>query len=379
MVFGRTEMPGVSCETRRMRVAVPMEQCWHEVPGGTARATVDLVAELDRRSLVEVVGVAARHRRPPAPPWRPPVAVHQLPLPRLALYEAWHRLRRPRVERATGPVDVVHCMGGAIAAGRAPLVVTVHDLAFVHHPEMFTHHGRRFFDRALALTRAEAAAVIVPSRATLEDCTRVGIDRARLHLVPWGIAVEPVDTAAVDAVRSRFGLHGGYVVVVGTLEPRKNLHRLLEAWARLDRSELTLVVVGPAGWGDAFDASAVPANVTLTGFVDDGTRDALYAGALASVYPSVFEGFGLPVLESMALGCPVVTSSGTATEELITGGAGVAVDPLDPDAIAAGLAELLDDPERQSRIRDAGLARAAAYTWARTADRTMAVYDEVVG
>ena len=178
-----------------MRVAVPLEQCWHEVPGGTARASIDLVSELDRRSLVELVGVAARHRRPPAPQWRPPIPVRQLPLPRLALYEAWHAVRRPRVERATGPVDVLHCMGGAIAAGRAPLVVTLHDLAFVHHPELFTRHGRRFFDRALALTRAEAAAVIVPSQATLDDCVRAGIDRARLHHVPWGIDVEPQDGA----------------------------------------------------------------------------------------------------------------------------------------------------------------------------------------
>ncbi len=97
------------------------------------------------------------------------------------------------------------------------------------------------------------------------------------------------------------------------------------------------------------------------------------------MYPSVFEGFGLPVLESMALGCPVVTSSGTATEELITGGAGIPVDPHDPDAIAAGLAELIDDPQRRSRIRAAGLARAAEFTWARTAGQTVGVYEAVVG
>ena len=360
-----------------MRVAVPLEQCWHEVPGGTARASIDLMAELDRRSLVELVGVAARHRHPPAPEWRPPIPVHQLALPRLALYETWHAFRRPVVERATGPVDIVHCMGGAVAPGRAPLVVTVHDLAFVHHPELFTRHGRRFFTRALSLIRREAAAVIVPSRATFDDCVRAGIEPGRLHHVPWGIDVSPVGSDRIEQARARFGLEGGYVVVVGTLEPRKNLRRLLDAWRRLDRGDLTLAVIGPDGWGGALATAEVPDNVILTGFVDATTRDALYAGALASVYPSVFEGFGLPVLESMALGCPVVTSAGTATEELVAGGAGVAVDPYDPAAIAAGLASVIDHPRRRVELREAGIERAAGYTWTRTADCTVAVYEAV--
>lgn len=360
-----------------MRVAVPLEQCWHEVPGGTARVSIDLVAELDRRPDIEIVGVSARHGGPPPHPWVPPVEVRSHRLPRLALYETWHGLRRPRVEAVTGPVDVLHVVGGAVAAGRAPLVVTIHDLAFLHHPEMFTKHGLRFFNRALALTRDEAATVLVPSLATLEDCASAGIDRDRLRHVPWGVDVAPVPPEAVAGVRERFGIDGDYVVVVGTLEPRKNLRRLLEAWAMLDRSALTLVVVGPAGWGDALGAGSVPDNVTMTGFVDPATRDAIYAGAIASAYPSLFEGFGLPVLESMAQGCPVVTSIGTSTEEIVRDGAGVAVDPHDTAAIAAGIAELLDDPDRRKAVAEEGLRRAATYTWARTADLTVEAYEAV--
>lgn len=361
-----------------MRVAVNLEQCWHEVPGGTARTSIDVVAGLDARPDVEVVGVAARHRQPPETPWRPPVPVRHLPLPRSVLYETWHGLRRPRVERWTGAIDVLHVLGGAVAAGKAPLVVTVHDLAFLHHPDMFTRHGIRFFERALSITRSEAAAVLVPSLATLEDCVDAGIERGRLRHTPWGTSIVDVAPRCVEDVRQRFGLHGPYVVVVGTLEPRKNLRRLLDAWRSMDRRELTLVVVGPSGWGDALPAG-VPANVTMTGFVDTPVRDALYAGAVASVYPSLFEGFGLPVLESMAAGCPVVTSAGTATEEIVSGGAGVVVDPTDTASIARGLTSLLDDDELRERLRAAGRERASTYTWERHVDETVDAYRTITG
>lgn len=360
-----------------MRVAIPLELCWHDVPGGTARAAIDLAAALDRRTDVEVVGVAGRHGAAPAPAWRPTVAVHQLPLPRVLLYETWHGLRRPRVEAATGPVDLLHVVGAAVAASRAPLVVTVHDLAWRHHPGYFTRHGLRFFRRAWQLTVDHASVVFVPSRATLEDCVDAGLDRERLRRVPWGIEVD--EPTIEDAeVRARFGIEGDYVVAVGTLEPRKNLRGLLHAWEILDRDDATLVVVGPEGWGDAVGPDATPDRVVWTGFVDREVRDALYRGAVASVYPSLFEGFGLPVLESMALGCPVVTSAGTSSEELVTGGAGLVVDPRAPSAIAAAMSELLDDPELRGRLAAAGRARAAEHTWERTAQQVVEGYREAV-
>lgn len=361
-----------------MRVAVSLEQCWHEVPGGTALTSIDLARALDARPDVEVIGVAARHRRPPAEPFVPTVPVRHLPLPRLALYEAWHGIRYPHVEAATGPVDILHVLGGAVAASEAPMVVTVHDLAFLHHPSMFTRHGLRFFHRALDLTRRYARRVLVPSEATLEDCVQAGIPRDRLRHVPWGCTVSAVTDADVAAVRRRFGLARDYIVMVGTLEPRKNLAGMLAAWRELARDDLDLVVVGPTGWGKVTDSSGVPPNVSMTGFVDVVVRDALYAGAVASCYPSLFEGFGLPVLESMALGCPVVTSVGTSTEELVAGGAGVAVDPTDPVAIAAGIASLVDDVPFRERTARAGRDRAAGYTWEQAARRTVEAYQEVV-
>src|SRR3954467_11988312 len=123
-----------------VRVAVTLEQCWHAVPGGTAWSTLELVRALDCREDVELVGVAARHRRPPPTQWTPPIAVRQLPLPRDVLYETWHAplVRWPRVERATGPVDVVHATAVAFPAARAPVVVTIHDLAFLHDTQLAT-------------------------------------------------------------------------------------------------------------------------------------------------------------------------------------------------------------------------------------------------
>src|SRR5688572_13048492 len=168
-----------------MRVAVTLEQCWHEVPGGTARATLDTVEAVAARGDVDQVGVSARHRGSAPAAWRPGIPVRSLPLPRTVLYESWQRLRRPAVERATGTVDVVHSTAHVAAASRAPMVATVHDLHFLHEPSHFTRHGVGVFTRFLDLVRDEAAVVVCPSEATRADCEAAGIDRARLRVTPW--------------------------------------------------------------------------------------------------------------------------------------------------------------------------------------------------
>lgn len=361
-----------------MRVAVPLEQCWHPVPGGTAATAIALTSALDERPDVDVVGVSARHAAPPAPPWEPTVPVRPLPLPRRVLYETWHALAWPRVESVTGAVDICHAVGGAVPATRAPLVFTIHDLAFLHHPDLFTRHGLRFFRRALDLVRDRAAEVHVPSLATLEDCVTAGIDRERLRHVPWGVEVSEPSAEAIAEVRRRYGLGDRYVLCVGTLEPRKNLGRLLQAWEMVPRDGAQLVVVGPDGWGDVGRGSSPPSDVVFTGFVPTATRDALYAGAAVSVYPSLFEGFGLPVLESMALGCPVITSRGTSTEELVAGGAGVAIEPTDVEAIAGAVTDVLGDDALRARLAVSGRDRAAEHRWDVAASLTVRGYEAVL-
>jgi glycosyltransferase involved in cell wall biosynthesis len=374
-----------------VRVAVVVEQCWHRVPGGTAGAVIDQVAAVAVTGRVEQVGVAARHTRPPAEPWRPAIPVRHLPLPRAALYRTWHRWRRPSVERATGPVDVVHATGYAIPPRTRPLVVTMHDLAWRRDPSMFTANGVRFFEAGLRCVVADADLVLCPSHATLEDCAAAGIEHDRLRHVPWGMdggsLGAEVTEAEVARVRRAHGLDGRYVLSVGTLEPRKNLPGLLDAFARLmadgggRHADVTLAVVGPAGWGESLSepVARLGDRVRTVGFVPRGDLAPLYRGAAVVCYPSLWEGYGLPVAEALAAGAPVVTSAGTATEELVTGGAGLAVDARDPDAIAGALARVLDDDDLADRLRRAARKRAAESTWATTAALTIAAYDEAVG
>ncbi|HVN50815.1 MAG TPA: glycosyltransferase, partial [Acidimicrobiales bacterium] len=218
-----------------VRIAVTLEQCWHRIPGGTASSALGAVRALRSHDDLELVGVSARHRRLPPEPWTPPIPVRSLPLSRLALYESWHRLRRPAVERATGPVDAVYVTGMAVPPPSAPLVVTVHDLSFLRDRLESTRHGRRFFERSIELARSDATLVTCPSRATMDDCVEWGFDRERLRLVPWGIDPAPAEPAEVERVRATYRLAHPYVLWVGTIEPRKNLSTLLDAFRRLDR------------------------------------------------------------------------------------------------------------------------------------------------
>jgi glycosyltransferase involved in cell wall biosynthesis len=260
-------------------------------------------------------------------------------------------------------------------------VVTLHDLAWRRDPGMFTRNGVRFFDAALACTISDADLVLCPSQATIEDAAAAGVGRDRLRLVPWGMTTVDVTDEDVAGVRRRYGITGRYVLSVSTLEPRKNLRRLLDAFSRLGRDDVTLVVVGPEGWGESLSepAEVLGDRLRRTGFVPRSELPPLYRGAAAVCYPSLWEGYGLPVAEAMGAGAPVVTSAGTATEELVAGGAGLAVDPCDTDAIAGALARVLDDDDLAGRLRQAGRARAADTTWDRTAALTVAAYEEVAG
>lgn len=352
-----------------VRVAMTLEQCWHRVPGGTAVAALELASALKGRPGIELVGVAARHAELPPEPWRPPVPIRHLPVPQALLYEGWHSLGRPRV----GQADVIHGTGVAVPPHTAPLVMTVHDLSYLTYPEHFSRGGIRFFRQALRRTRECADLVLCSSRATLEHCARVGIPRERLRHVPLGVQAPLVLDGDVDAVRTRYGLGRPYVLWTGTVEPRKNLPRLLDAFDGLD-GDVELVLVGPRGWNEQIRERP---RVRMLGFVPAADLGPLYAGAEAFAFPSLMEGFGFPVLEAMAQGTPVVTSLGTSTEELGLDAA-LLVDPHDVAGIRGALARLLREPSLASELAEAGRARAAEYTWARSADLVEAAYRELL-
>jgi alpha-1,3-rhamnosyl/mannosyltransferase len=237
-----------------------------------------------------------------------------------------------------------------------PLVVTVLDLAVLRHPGMFNQWSRRYSRFAVPRVVQAAAAVITISEFTKSEVVDVlGKAPEKVHAIP--IAVEAPFTPEGPSAE------GDYVLSVGTLEPRKNLARVVEA---AQRAGAELRVVGAEGWG----------GVKVDGWigrVSDEELAALYRGARCVVYPSLYEGFGLPVLEAMACGTPVVTSRGGATEE-VAGDAAVLVDPLDTAAIAAGIQEAL---ARGDELRAKGLERAQTFSWDRVARESRAVYEGV--
>ena len=354
-----------------MRVAYTFEQCWHRVPGGTGVAALRIAEALVANDEVELVGVAGAHRKPPPEPWVPPVPIAHLPIAGGWMYETWLRLQWPKVEWATGRIDIAHATTLIPCPTDAPLVVTLHDLAFVHTPRFFTKHGVRVFRRSVHHIKQRADLVLCCSQATMDDCVQAGIDSDKLRLVPLGVETERATAAEVARVRATYELPDEYLLFVGTVEPRKNLKGLIAALEHLPDPPL-LVVAGASGWGDAGDDPHP--GVKFVGFVPGEDLSPLYAGAAVFCYPSTQEGYGLPVLEAMAQGTPVVTSRGSATEE-VAGGAAVLVDPLDAADIARGI----DDARRgAAQLAVRGLLHAHRHTWSTTAELTVAAYKELL-
>lgn len=358
-------------DDRPIRIAYTVEQCWHPSPGGTAIAAVRIARELQRRpDDVELHLVAGKHPVPPVAEFRPQGSVAMLPLARPLLYESWTRFNWPKVESVAGEIDVAHATGLVPCGTAAPLVVTVHDLAFVHDPAKFSAQGVRTMNRSLATIIRRADRIICSSEATRLDCETAGIASDRLRLVPLGVDIVAVSDSDVERVRRKYLLPPEFVLFVGTFEPRKNLARLAEAMRRPGLPG-PLVVAGADGWGDV---GVVDHGSTLfLGFIPDADLAPLYAAATVFAYPSEREGFGLPVAEAMAQGAAVVTSAGTSTEE-VAGGAAVLVDPFDVDDIARGLIEAAD---RRVELDALGRSRAASLTWEQSAARTLAVYREL--
>jgi glycosyltransferase involved in cell wall biosynthesis len=354
-----------------VRVAYTLEQCWHRVPGGTGVAALRIAEALGAHDDVSLIGVAGRHRGQPDDPWSPDMPIAHLPVGGPLLYELWLRRWWPKVEQATGPIDVAHATTLIPCATDAPLVVTVHDLAFLHDQSHFTKRGNRIFRSSLDRIRQHAALVLCSSTATIDDCAAAGIAETRLRLVPLGVDSARAGADDIARVRALYRLPERYLLFVGTVEPRKNLRGLVEAVAQLDEP-LPLVVAGAPGWGDV----AIPevGDVRFIGFVPAADLDGLYGGAEVFCFPSEREGYGLPVLEAMAQGTPVVTSRGTATEET-AGGAAVLVDPADPADIARGIADAL---RNGGDLAERGVQRAGQCSWSETARLTAAAYRELI-
>lgn len=371
-------------------VAFHIDQLFFRVPGGIGTYIRELVPALAAADpSLEITLFHARFvsgERPEA--WMHAFARRELRRSIRRLYPTWDLLGRPSLPRELGSLDLLHAPTPAAIPppGRDQrLVATVHDLAFHAHPKLFPTAWRTLYRLGTRRAARRADAIIVPSQSTARDLVRhhrPSLDR--VHVVPLAASL-PQAAADPEETLRRLKVSRPYLLFVGTLEPRKNVVRLLRAYRRaVARSGLphALVLAGPLGWGSErlHRELAVPGpgQVIPTGRTEPRDVDALYRAADAFVYPSLYEGFGLPVLEAMARGTPVITSGASSIPEVV-GDAALTVDPRSVSDLAAAIERLLTDPPERRRLSAAGRARAEGFSWERTARLTLKVYESLLG
>jgi len=303
------------------------------------------------------------------------------PLVRVPVYLTYELFRRP--------VDVLHVQYTAPPFCQVPVIVTIHDLAFERMPETFTRRGSFQLKLTVRRTAKKAARIATVSEYSRQDLLSIYKLTPEKVVVTYNgvepsFAPQPSIPNEAEEVRRRFGVSRDFLLAVGSLQPRKNMVRLIRAYARL-RSEREdfrpqLVIVGRKLWlaSEIFDEvkrQRWADDVILTGYVADEDLPALYRAARAFVYPSLFEGFGLPPLEAMACGTPVVTSDVSSLPE-VTGGAALLIDPNDERALANALIEIVSNERLRAELRERGIAQAKKFTWRDAAEKTLRLYQE---
>jgi glycosyltransferase involved in cell wall biosynthesis len=369
------------------RILMAVEQLRRSVPGGIgayARGLLRGLAQCDVGGQpTDLTLLASRMLRRPGAgraPGGDPLAqfgrpIVLSPLPGPLLTRAWDH----GWSAVPAGYDIVHSVSLAAPPHRAgdPVrsVVTVHDVAWRRHPEATTKRGREWHEAALCRARDSGAALVVTSRFVAADLIGDGVDPDRITIVHGGsdhlVAEDP---AATDALLSRLGVPGPFLLTVSTLEPRKNVHRLLQAVRQL-RGTLPepwpLVIVGPAGWGPALPSPEDQQGVVFAGAVPDAVLTGLYRRARAFAYVPLTEGYGLPPLEAMRVGTPtVVANEVPSVHDLGQSGLPPAriVDPMDVEDIAAGIAAVLTDDTLRADLAARGEAYARSRTWRAAAE-----------
>lgn len=335
---------------------------------GVARYTAQLGSALEATGEVELRRFALGRAALP-----PPAGTRHLRLPLRVLHRCWRGVGRPRVDRLTGPVDVVHTTDLVPGPSRAPTVLTVHDLAAVDLPALHPPRATAMQQAQLESAR-QADAVLAVSEATAAALRRHRVPAERIFVTPNGTTALPAPGPSP--------VPGDFVLGVGALAARKGWEVLIEAFALADIDGLRLLIVGPDGFGAervrAAAAGVGAGRVELLGPVDDHALSSLYAAAAAVCVPSHEEGFGLAALEACAAGRPVLVSDIPVLHE-VADGAAVFVPAGSPSAWAEALRATLDDPAQLERMAAAGPATAARFTWARTATTTLDAYRTVLG
>ena len=317
------------------------------------------------------------------------VRVRTVPLTDDWLARLWHRLRLPiPVEAITGPLDVFYSpdfvLPPTLLSTRT--LLTVHDLSFLHYPEAFVPPLRRYLERVVPRSIARADLVLADSAHTRSDIvSHFGVSLDKIHVLYSGFAAhfrsEP-EPGERERLQARYGIADRpYVLSVGTLQPRKNYVRLIHAFSALKPETVKpgtqLAIAGGRGWlyDDILAAAEEHGDrVRILGFVDEEDLPALYRNAALFAFPSLYEGFGLPALEAVACGVPVVCSNASSLPE-VAGDAALLVDPFDVDGLSGAMGRVLEDEGLRGEMVARGIAQAARFTWEQAARQLLAVFD----
>jgi glycosyltransferase involved in cell wall biosynthesis len=394
---GRASGESAASRTRPLRTTIAVEQLRRRVPGGIGTYATGLLQGLSSlRPLPDVTMVASpipsgEHDPLLAYPFplseaggRVAAMAHRSRLPGAASHvvtRLWDRGLSSVGSGRSAIADLVHSVSlAAPPTGSTPLTVMVHDVAWRHVPDAYPRHGLAWHEAALRRTGRIASAVVVPSRAVAGDLARasVELEPSQIEVIPEGCDhLPPADHDAARAMLGRLGVSGDFLLTVSTLEPRKNLQRLIEAYGRV-RGDFPepwpLLVVGPSGWGP----DVVPTDgVVIAGRVSGAVLSALYASARVMAYVPLAEGFGLPAVEALWAGAPLVVSS-TVPSIAEHDSPAVVVDALSIDAIASGLGELATDDSLRESLAAAGPVSLAGRTWVMAAQRHLDWWTEIV-
>lgn len=305
------------------------------------------------------------------------------PFPPTMMEILWNRLHVVNIEKLIGDVDVFHSWDWYQPPTKAKKVTTVHDVSFLRYPEVFPKRTIRAQTNRLKWVKKECQIVIADSQATKKDLIDLlGFDEKKIKVIYLGVSdswkEKPANIKKQEAIKKKYKIKGEYILSVGTLEPRKNLKAVIKAFNELKKHSLQLVLVGKPGWGEEIKQLAEKKDpaIVVTGFIPDEDLVYLYKGARCFVYPSLYEGFGLPVLEAMAAGCPVVTSNISSLPE-VAGKAAILVNPQKTSEIRQAINEIIAIPQVSQNLRKKGLIQANKFSWEKTARETLEVYKNV--
>lgn len=324
-------------------------------------------------------------------PNRPHVTHRPAPVDERWLYRLWYRLRLPLpIQIFTGPIDLFHSPDFVLPPirGHIPTILTVHDLSFVHYPEVYPAKLVEYLNQVVPWSVARAGHVLADSMSTKQDLQEVWqVPSEKIAVLYSGVneRFQPVtDPVELATVRARYGLDEPYILAVGTVQPRKNYELLVRAFRPIaDQYPHSLIIAGGKGWLDEglpleIERQGLAGRVRLAGFVDDADLPALYTMADLLAFPSLYEGFGLPLLEAMACGVPVISSNASSLPEVAQAGTAILLTPHDEAAWTGAMLKLLGNENLRSRLIAAGYRQSARFSWRDSARQLAGLYEALL-